>query len=532
MYVIAAKLTSLQGPGCSGSWVAHGESLIGMIIAAYDNEPYAHFIPSDVLLRDVRAAIPGSTGVTPTNCPPSNVDLSVAPLLRSRGVSGQHQAGHVETAKSLNDIVVEERQRMLWPRTPLKLTTAHRKQVEAQLAKVWPITEKVGKALCTWYSGTNDTTRARQFVRFKLHLSRECDAPLHPSSLKDYPCITVRDLCNGLNLLASITKDLAASFPSFLKSNNTGRYCALKDNTLTRFPRATGADAADMAHSRPSEPPNDRKREGTLRELPPKKRVRHELSPFHQALEPHLVSVRERPSSRPPGQHTSQHSPAQTGPKITKSTNPVNTGPATRKMARGVEAPSLFWDPHQGVWVSGPPNFPSRSHGADFVGMEDSLLFPCSSSLSYPSSSNSPQSWTVRSSSSSPFATMSNASSATPPSNPFDVFDVPLTIPSARAVTSSSRMLSTPSSYGPDLIDNGLEYSTSSSSEPNSDFSEATYFEIDLNWHQLGNSDVLLEMSGFDMAKAIPLPLVASDLAPDIDFMGSDYCLVPGVSWN
>jgi hypothetical protein len=149
-----------------------------MIIAAYDNEPYAHFIPSEVLLRDVGAAVPGSTGIAPADFVPSNVDLPAASMLQPSGVSVQCQPHNDKTAKSLNDIVLEERQRMLWPKTPLTLTTAHRKQVEVRLAQVSPVTEKVRRALGIWYSYTNDAARARQFMRFVslARLWRTCRA--------------------------------------------------------------------------------------------------------------------------------------------------------------------------------------------------------------------------------------------------------------------------------------------------------------------------------------------------------------------
>ncbi|KAK0634105.1 hypothetical protein B0T14DRAFT_86429 [Immersiella caudata] len=155
-----------------------------MLIAAYDNEPYAYFIPSDALLRDVGSAIPGSTGVIQEDCLPPSVHLPTAPTHRGEitpvqrqlySARGAREDANVASSitisedlplKSLNEILDEETQSALWPKTPLAMTVAQRGELKAHLEKVSPIVEKAYKALETWYGCTKDVTRARRFIRF------------------------------------------------------------------------------------------------------------------------------------------------------------------------------------------------------------------------------------------------------------------------------------------------------------------------------------------------------------------------------
>jgi hypothetical protein len=44
-------------PGSSGAWVVQGSSLLGIIIAVYDNEPYAHMLDITNVFQDIRALL-------------------------------------------------------------------------------------------------------------------------------------------------------------------------------------------------------------------------------------------------------------------------------------------------------------------------------------------------------------------------------------------------------------------------------------------------------------------------------------------
>lgn len=44
-HIALSIILTIVGPGASGTWVVDGNALLGIIIAVYDNEPYAHMIP-------------------------------------------------------------------------------------------------------------------------------------------------------------------------------------------------------------------------------------------------------------------------------------------------------------------------------------------------------------------------------------------------------------------------------------------------------------------------------------------------------
>jgi len=49
------------GQGSSGAWVFRSSSLLGMIIAVYGKEPYAHMLPMHQIFEDIRATYTGGT---------------------------------------------------------------------------------------------------------------------------------------------------------------------------------------------------------------------------------------------------------------------------------------------------------------------------------------------------------------------------------------------------------------------------------------------------------------------------------------
>lgn len=62
------------GKGSSGAWVVRGSDLLGVIVAVYDNEPYAHMLPIEQVFSAIRSAYTDGT----TN--PANVDISLPPV--------------------------------------------------------------------------------------------------------------------------------------------------------------------------------------------------------------------------------------------------------------------------------------------------------------------------------------------------------------------------------------------------------------------------------------------------------------------
>lgn len=47
----------LSEPGCSGSWVVRGDTLIGMVVAIYKDEPFAQIITAAKLVSDIKASV-------------------------------------------------------------------------------------------------------------------------------------------------------------------------------------------------------------------------------------------------------------------------------------------------------------------------------------------------------------------------------------------------------------------------------------------------------------------------------------------
>ena len=45
----------LPEPGLSGTWVTRGSDLLGVIVAVYENEPYAHMLPIHRVFSDIRS---------------------------------------------------------------------------------------------------------------------------------------------------------------------------------------------------------------------------------------------------------------------------------------------------------------------------------------------------------------------------------------------------------------------------------------------------------------------------------------------
>lgn len=60
--------------GLSGAWVVHGNGLLGMIVAIYDHEPYAHMLPMQKVFSDIQTTFT-SDGRHP------HVDISIANVL-------------------------------------------------------------------------------------------------------------------------------------------------------------------------------------------------------------------------------------------------------------------------------------------------------------------------------------------------------------------------------------------------------------------------------------------------------------------
>ncbi|KAJ9151750.1 Serine/threonine-protein phosphatase [Pleurostoma richardsiae] len=52
------RIPGILAKGCSGAWVVRGQVLYGMIIAAYENEPYAHMVSSLRIVHHILAAAP------------------------------------------------------------------------------------------------------------------------------------------------------------------------------------------------------------------------------------------------------------------------------------------------------------------------------------------------------------------------------------------------------------------------------------------------------------------------------------------
>ena len=44
--------------GSSGAWVLRGDTFCGMIIAGYENEPFAHMISGKQLASDIESSLP------------------------------------------------------------------------------------------------------------------------------------------------------------------------------------------------------------------------------------------------------------------------------------------------------------------------------------------------------------------------------------------------------------------------------------------------------------------------------------------
>jgi hypothetical protein len=60
--------------GTSGAWVVRGSTLLGVIVAVYENEPYAHMLPMEQVFADIRAAY------TDHAASPMNVGIGLPPV--------------------------------------------------------------------------------------------------------------------------------------------------------------------------------------------------------------------------------------------------------------------------------------------------------------------------------------------------------------------------------------------------------------------------------------------------------------------
>lgn len=157
-----------------------GPSLVGMVIATYEWEPYAHIISSRDLFGDIKQAVPQATTV--------HFDGKVSPLIWSewsryaktstpfgqpQGSSGLGKTTNTipksETNRNLAEqgvvnIMLAERISKNRSTIPLSLTPEAYTKVQEKLTKLSQGIEKVARVLHPWYSLTKDTVRARAFV--------------------------------------------------------------------------------------------------------------------------------------------------------------------------------------------------------------------------------------------------------------------------------------------------------------------------------------------------------------------------------
>ncbi|KAK0651154.1 hypothetical protein B0T16DRAFT_403239 [Cercophora newfieldiana] len=484
------RTTAPLGAGYSGSWLTYGTSLVGMLIASYENEPYAHLIPSDILFANIRNAIPKSTSVgismpvddlileqsvpaglqsgrtnvygpsqplnnSSTPCiaqEPSNtvtLDQDQEPSLMTF-TQGRHQ----ETGQ-LTKLMSEETRRGAWPKTPLKMTAAKFSEVQARLATVFPKVEKVAKALRIWYSLTNDTIRARKFLRFKLHIASQQKTPKELQSLKDYPSITVEDLDKGYQLLESIAKDLAVRFPSFLKSNGTAQ----------RWSQESRGPIGQLQPPIPLTLANGSERVESNGRSPGRKRP--------SGLE--LASLQKRTKNEPPPHDQNAH----------------ETSVAVDNPTEVADNPT-----------------PSRYHNMVF-GTADNHRWPKLNSSTALAVSNSakpanmaaPLSQKLEDTMEDPWA-----NSTIDPHSLFASSSLLKPFGAGFLGVFTTYRSSTPNDTPESSKDSGA-------SEPNSDISEGSNLDIDPGWQQLDDDGlVLFDMSGFTMDTFNPL---------DEDFMGA-----------
>jgi hypothetical protein len=65
---------SYAAKGSSGAWVVRGSDLLGVIVAVYDNEPYAHMLPIEQVFSGIRSAYTDDTKGS------ANIDISLPPV--------------------------------------------------------------------------------------------------------------------------------------------------------------------------------------------------------------------------------------------------------------------------------------------------------------------------------------------------------------------------------------------------------------------------------------------------------------------
>jgi hypothetical protein len=133
--------------GLSGAWVVRGPCLIGMIIAVYEDEPYAHVLPISSIFTDIRALLSNGDHVPQVSLPERSMGY-----LESDTAMGRNLAcSHVESCTASTSSIATSSTSSAWSE-------------KGYHARSWPSRNKNGNQSSEWqrYSSEKSTHRDLQ----------------------------------------------------------------------------------------------------------------------------------------------------------------------------------------------------------------------------------------------------------------------------------------------------------------------------------------------------------------------------------
>lgn len=147
LYGLCISTDELVARGSSGAWVVQGSYLVGMIIAVYDDEPYAHMLEVASVFSDIRALLSDGEHVPSVRvaggiclADPPKKDCSVDELLLATQIS---MASTLASAPKFHKAAFAFRKNRLLARLPAKPGLAAGSDPEKQELQCTDIPEPI-----------------------------------------------------------------------------------------------------------------------------------------------------------------------------------------------------------------------------------------------------------------------------------------------------------------------------------------------------------------------------------------------------